>query len=124
MNATGQKRCDIIQADFRREQPARASIRRDPPPVPRALVPTDDLLQLRLAEELDYARRMIVMLGEQLCGDPSLVARHSHALQSFDIAGQMIGHVASIIRSADPEGAVDRIGMAEMKARITRRRQF
>lgn len=122
MESSGQKRCDIIQAEFRRDTGERRSIRRDAPPVALALVPTEDILMLRLAEELDYARRMLVLMGDELCADAAIVVRHPRALQSIDIAGQMIGHIASVIRSSDPTGAVDRIGMAEMKARITRRR--
>ena len=120
-SAPAQARCDIIQAEFRSEGAQRRSIRRDPPPLPKALVPTDDRLRLRLAEELDYARRILDSLGDQLSGDPSVVARHLVAMQSFDVIGQLLGHVAAVVRSSDPEGAVERIGMSELKARLTRR---
>jgi hypothetical protein len=125
-----QAQCDAVQAEFHAEQPApspfrpkpepRKAIRRDPPPLPPALVPTDDALKLRLAEELEYARRMIEAMGDTLCSDPQLVTRHMVSLQSVDIVGQILGHVATIIRSSDPGGAVDRIGMSELKARLTR----
>lgn len=114
-----QARCDAIQAEFRAEG-KRRSIRRDPPPTPRALVPTDDALQLRLAEELDYARRMLDQMGDALTCDPAVLARHGVSLQAIDIVGQIMGHVASVIRSSDPPGAVERIGMAELKGRLTR----
>ena len=127
-----QARCDAIQADFRAEQretpsilrepEPRKSIRRNPPPLPPALVPTDDALTLRLAEELEYARRMIEAMGDTLSSDPQLVMRHMVSLQSVDIVGQILGHVANVIRSSDPAGAVDRIGMCELKARLTRTR--
>jgi hypothetical protein len=42
-------------------------------------------------------------------------------LQSIDIAGQILGHVATVVRSSDPEGAIDRIGMCELKARLLRK---
>jgi hypothetical protein len=48
--------------------------------------------------------------------------RHLVSLQSIDIAGQILGHVANVIRSSDPAGAVDRIGMVELRARLTRTR--
>ena len=128
--AESQARCDSIQAEFRVEQQARpssrpdpkprASIRRDPPPVPKAQVPTDDLLRLRLAEELEYARRMIENLGDTLSADPHLVMRHMVALQSVDVAAQILGHIAKVIRSSDPEGAVDLIGMTELQGRLKR----
>jgi hypothetical protein len=119
--AQHQSRCDVIQADFRAEQKARPSIRRDPPPTPRALVPTDDELMLRLAEEIEYARRMLGTMGDELSSDGIIVARHLAELQSLDIAGQMLGHIAAVLRSSDVGGAVDRIGMADLKQRLMRR---
>jgi hypothetical protein len=105
-------------------QKERKSLLRDPPPAPATpppLVPTDDPLRLRLAEELDYARRILSLMGDDLCGDPAIVVRHGTALQSVDILGQMLGHVANVIRCTDPEEAVDRIGMGELRARLQRR---
>ena len=125
-----QAQCDAIQAAYRAEQQARPSIRRepaprpsirrDPPPLAQALVPTDDVLKLRLAEELEYARRMIETMGDSLSGDPNLVMRHMVTLQSIDIAGQILGHVANVIRSSDPKGAVELIGMGDLKGRLKR----
>ncbi len=117
----GQVRCDIIQAEFRAQPKERRSIRREPPPTPAALVPTDDALKLRLAEELNYARRMLAAMGDELSSDGLIVSRYARALQAVDIVGQMLGHVAEVIGSSDPEGAVARIGMCEMKARLARR---
>ena len=119
--AQRQARCDVIQADYRAEQKVRPSIRRDPPPTPKALVPTDDELMLRLAEEVDYARRMLGTMGDELSSDCFVVGRHLAELQTLDIAGQMLGHIATVLRSSDIAAAVDRIGMAELKARIVRR---
>ncbi len=118
--ARAQVRCDIIQAEFRKEAPERRSLRRDPPPLSPALVPTEDRLRLRLAEELDYARRMLDVMGDELSNDTGVVMRHVVAMQSLDIVGQMLGHIANVVRSSDPDGAVDRIGMCELKARLLR----
>jgi hypothetical protein len=125
-----QAHCDAIQAEYRsqmveqrsiRHEPApRPSIRRNPPPLPAALVPTDDPLKLRLAEELEYARRMLDATGDQLSADAGVVMRYMAVLQSFDILGQMLGHIANVIRSSDPVGAVERIGMCELKGRLKR----
>ena len=115
-----QIRCDAIQAEFRSEKTERRSIRREPPPRPPELAPTDNVLMVRLAEELDYARRMIETMGDTLSADVAVISRHAMALQSIDIAGQLLGHVANVIRSSDPTAAVDRIGMGELKARLTR----
>jgi hypothetical protein len=114
-----QARVDAIQAEHRSGDAPR-SIRRDPPPLPAALIPTDDELKVRLAEELEYARRMLDALGDELSADSGVVMRHMVAMQSIDIVGQLLGHVASVVRSSDPIGAVERIGMCELKARLTR----
>ena len=50
-----------------------------------------------------------------------VVMRHGMALQTVDIVGQMLGHIANVVKSSDPEGAVDRIGMCDLKARLTRK---
>ena len=115
-----QARCDAIQAVFRGGG-APLSLFREPSPKPAPLELTDDLLKLRLAEELDYARRMLALMGDDLAADMGVVIRHSVALQSIDIVGQLLGHIASVVRSLDPDAAVDRIGMGDLKARLVRK---
>ena len=119
-----QAACDAIQAAYRAEQrgpePRRSIRRENPPPLARALIPTDDVLKLRLAEELEYARRMVETMGDSLSVDPGVVMRHMVSLQSVDIVAQILGHIANVVRSSDPEGAVERIGMSELKARLKR----
>ena len=112
---------DVIAAEFGHGTPGKRSIRRDPPPLPKALVPTDDALRLRLADELEYARRILDLMGDELANDPAVIVRHTRSLQSVDIVGQMLGHIANVVRSSDPAGAVERIGMCELKARLGRR---
>jgi hypothetical protein len=129
---SAQARCDAIQADFRAEQQpsfaaaaAKRPLRRaDAPPLDPAFVPSDDQLLLRLAEELEYARRMLDAMGDELSADMALVMRHAVALQSIDIVCQMLGHIAAVTRSSAPERAVERIGMCELKARLTRKPAF
>jgi hypothetical protein len=116
--------CDSIQAEFHAQQarPAKRSIRREnAPPLDPALIPTDDELRVRLAEELEYARRMLDAMGDELSADMAVVMRHAVALQSIDIVGQMLGHIAAVTRSSAPDRAVERIGMCELKGRLTRR---
>ena len=117
-----QSPCDSLQPGSPVDAGGRRSIRRDPPPLPAALVPSDDELKLRLAEELEYARRLLDTMGDELAADMGVIMRHSVALQSIDIVGQMIGHIANVVRSSDPPGAVERIGMCELKARLQRHR--
>ena len=106
--------------DDEQEPAERKPLRRDPPPSPPAIAVSDDPLDLRIGEELDYARRMLNLLGDELAANPAIVMRHGRALQSIDIVGQMLNHLANVIRSSDPRSAVDRIGMVELKARLKR----
>jgi hypothetical protein len=34
--------------------------------------------------------------------------------------GQMLGHIAAVVRSADPQSTVDAISMSDLKARLRR----
>jgi len=81
----------------------------------RALTPLDHLL----AAELDHARDMLVMMGDELAMSQDLVAEHGMALQAIDIVGQMLGHIANVVRAEDPEAAIERIGMCELKTKLS-----
>ncbi|HEV2044918.1 MAG TPA: hypothetical protein VGR05_09590 [Sphingomicrobium sp.] len=117
-----QQRCDAIQADYRADPESRPSIRlANPPAIDPALIPTEDQLRLRLAEEIEYARRLLNAMGDDLSADVGVVMRHMVALQSIDIVGQLLGHIAAVTRSSVPERAVERIGMGDLKARLLRK---
>ena len=127
------KRDMLIQGDSVRqiwgmEEPApeedRKPLRRDAPlgSVSPAIENTEDQLRLRLSEELEYARRILDVTGNQICGDRLAMTRHAVALQSLDKVGQMLGHIASVIRSSDPVSAIDEIQMGDLKARLKRNR--
>lgn len=116
---------DSVRATWAQEDDARLErkpLRRDPPPQHADIPATDNPLHLHLAEELDYARRTLAALGDELSADAPVVVRHGQALQSIDIVGQTLGHLACVIRSSDPKRAIERIGMAELKARLSRKR--
>ena len=80
------------------------------------MVPTQ--LDRLLAEELDHARRMLEAMGDELALDHQVVTEHAIALQAVDIVGQMIGHIANVIRAEDRPAAVERIGMCELKTKL------
>ena len=71
----------------------RKPLRRDGPAHAAPAPQSEDALNIRLGEELDYVRRMLEALGDQLSGDPILIRRHAVALQSLDIVGQILVHV-------------------------------
>ena len=81
----------------------------------RAPTPLDHLL----AAELDHARDMLVMMGDELAMSPEIVAEYGMALQAVDIVGQMIGHIANVVRAEDRSQAIDKIGMCELKAKLS-----
>ena len=81
----------------------------------RAPTPLDHLL----AAELDHARDMLVMMGDELAMSPEIVAEHGMALQAVDIVGQMLGHIANVVRAEDARQAIDRIGMCELKTKLS-----
>ena len=121
---SAQARCDSIQAEFRAQpKPAeKKPLRRENvPPLDPALVPCSDQLRIRLAEELEFAGRLLQAMGNELSADMGVIMRHGVALQSIDIVGQMLGHIAAVTRSSAPDRAVERIGMCELKARLLRK---
>ena len=77
-----------------------------------------DDLDHRLAAELDHARTLLMAMGDELAGSISVVADHGVALQAVDIVGQMLGHIANVVRAEDRRAAIDRIGMCELKAKL------
>ena len=75
-------------------------------------------LDLTLAAELDHARDLLMSMGDELAMNQDVVAEHGVALQAVDIVGQMLGHIANVVRADDRRAAVDRIGMCELKATL------
>jgi hypothetical protein len=71
-----------------------------------------------LADELDHARDLLLTMGDELAMNQDVVADHGVALQAVDIVGQMLGHIANVVRADDRRAAVERIGMCELKATL------
>ena len=80
-----------------------------------APTPLDQLL----AAELDHARDMLVMMGDELAMSPEIVAEHGLALQAVDIVGQMLGHIANVVRAENRNEAIERIGMCDLKSKLS-----
>ena len=95
-------------------------------PVPAAPAATTGEFELagldaRLAEELAYVQRLLDAVGAELVRDPVIVQRYATALQNFDLADQIVGHIATVLSAADREAAIRAIGMEELRARLLRR---
>jgi hypothetical protein len=87
------------------------------PPASKAL---RDVLSKRLAEELAYVGRLLESLGDDLSAEPLIVMRHAEKLQNLDISTQILGHVAALLVSADPERSIDSITMSSLRKRLQR----
>lgn len=112
-----QRRVDAIQAEIR-AGPGPGPATRSAAPAPAAKYPD---LDARLADELGYVQRLLEGLGDQLIRDLFLVERHGDALQSLDLVGQILGHVAAILHAEDKAAVVEQIGMEDLRARLRRK---
>ena len=111
---------DVRPGDSAASSNARKSIRRKVLPLSAALTPTENNLHMRISEELEYARRGLDLLGDELVADHLVVARHSQSLQNIDRAGQILGYLSVVIRSQNPSDAVAQIGMTDLRSRLLR----
>ena len=113
-----QRRVDAIQAEARAGcQPVSTA---SSPPSEDAPAPIEQL-DARLADELAYVQRLLESMGDELITEPVVVRNHARALQSIDIAGQILAHLARILVAEDRPAAVDDIGMSDLRARLKRR---
>lgn len=109
---------DLAQARVRADLEAgRRSLFRPAPPGPGR---SDDLLDQRVAEELELVIRQLEQLGDILINDPILLHRHAPALQSIDLMQQVLGHLGRVVAAGDKPMAVDRITLVELKSRLRR----
>ena len=114
-----QREVDAIQAQIRAEgAAARRPLFKPAPPRP---APSADVLDHRIAEELEAIGRRLELLGGALASDSSVLYRHAAQLQSIDLIRQMLGHLAQVVATDEKEKAVDLITLSELKARLQRR---
>ncbi len=78
-------------------------------------------IDARIADELAALRDMLENLGEQLSEEAVVVQRYPKALQSFDLACQILGHLDHVLTAKNRSQAVDAIGMEELRHRLRRR---
>ena len=117
-----QREVDAIQASIRAER-AEGAVTRPPlfKPAPPRPAPSGDVLDHRVAEELEAIARRLELLGGALASDPILLHRHAAQLQSIDLIKQTLCHLSQVVATDEKEKAVALITLSELKARLQRR---
>lgn len=114
-----QRQVDAIQAAIRSgEGTARPGLFKPPPPKP---APSANLLDHRVAEEMEYIVRQLEQLGGILAGDPILLRRYSYELQSIDLMKQSLRHLAQVVAAEDKAIAAELVSLTELKGRLLRK---
>jgi hypothetical protein len=116
-----QTRVDRIVAQARADMAAGAlPTVRGPVLTGQPVAITEDVLDRRLAEEIDYARRHLDTLGDLLSNNGYLLHKHSRELQSLDKVNQLLAHVARVISAANRRQAAASITLEDLRARLMR----
>src|SRR5690606_868904 len=76
-----------------------------------------DKIAPRIAAELARVKRMLDSVGEQLADDVDVLMRHERAMQTFDIAAQIVDELSTVMSADDPGGAVAGVQMHELRSR-------
>jgi hypothetical protein len=113
---TGQAEVDAMQAAVR------SGAAPTPSPAPDAVVREE--VEQRIAEEIGLVARLIETMGDELADEPVVVHRHPGTLQNFDLAVQTLRHLGRILAAEDRAGAIATIGMDDLRARLSRQRNF
>jgi len=118
LGARGQARVDEIQSVLRSGGQLPIDV-----PSPSKPIPLVELNR-RIAEEIDHAWRLLDSVGDELTDDPVLLQRHGEALQRFDIACQIISHLAVVVGAPDRLAAIQDVAMEDLRSRLLRKAIF
>ncbi|MCJ8191608.1 hypothetical protein [Sphingomicrobium aestuariivivum] len=77
-----------------------------------------DMLDQSLAHELEEARKLLEIMGDELAADIDTITKHCTSLQTIDIVMQILGHIANVVRSDDRRETVEGIGMHDLKMKL------
>jgi hypothetical protein len=94
-----------------------------PPPNPVHTdqeVDLEEAIPYRVGEELAYVQRIIEGLADELSSSPYLIQRYPAALQSFDLANQLLNHLARVLLADDRALAAHDISMQALRNRLLR----
>jgi hypothetical protein len=80
----------------------------------------EDAIPHRVGEELAYVQRIIENLGDELSSSPFIVQRYPATLQSFDLANQLLGHLARVLLAGDRARAAHEVSMDALRKRLLR----
>src|SRR5689334_18014776 len=94
--AMTQAECDAIQAAARQARDSKLPILHEVERI-KPLAPTNDIIESRLSQEIEYAQRLLEAVGDCFVSDPDILERHETTMQSFDIIGQLLGHISKVI---------------------------
>jgi hypothetical protein len=75
-------------------------------------------LRNQIADELVRARGELEQIGESLCVDPAITARHMGALQAFDRIGQHLLGLAAVLHAEDATAAVFETPLERLRHRL------
>jgi len=115
-----QREVDAMLAEVRADLEAgRRSLFKPPPPAEPAR--STDPIEQRIVEELALVARHLEQLGGLLAAEPMLIAKYGRQLQAIDLMEQILGHLGGVVGAADKAAAVERISLAELKARLQRK---
>jgi hypothetical protein len=117
--AMTQAECDAIQVAARQARDGRLPLLREVERI-TPLELTDNVIESRLSQEIEYAQRLLEAVGDCFVSDPDILERHETTMQSFDIIGQLLGHLAKVVGAKDKQEAINRIGMQELRSRLKR----
>ena len=114
-----QRQVDAIQAAIRSETGSpRPGLFKPPPPRP---APSTNLMDHRLAEEMEFIVRQLEQLGGTLANDPILLRRHAAELQSIDLMKQSLRHLAQVVGAEDKALAAGNVTLSELRGRLLRK---
>lgn len=110
----GQLRVDKIQSAIRSGSALPAE-----PATPPSHFAVSTPVDGRIAQELAEVKLALDAIGDELTDDADILTRHEKALQKLDIASATIEWLAVVVAADDPEEAIAKISMHDLRSRLS-----